>query len=387
LWGARTDDRDLNDERLPVNVIERSLRKVDAFQQRHTATALIYGVIKKYGDDNASTLVANLAYTAFGSVFVLLLLLVTILGLVLSSHPALEKQVLDSTFGQFPIIGTDLQKNIKALHRNSVISLVIAIIGLIWGSLGLAQNGIFTMSQVWNLPGPDRPNYLKRLGRSLYFLLVLAIGLATSTFLAATIPAVHGGSRMLAVAGGVASAIVNFGLYLFAFDVLTPAKISLRRLVPGAALAGVGWTILQALGGFVVGHYLKNETSVYGLFAIVLGLFAWIYLITELTVYAAELNVVLARHLWPRGLVQPPLTEADQRSLAAQALQNRRRPEQQVEVSFDGQLITEGDLVGTGNGHPEPGAKPSPAGDPAAPEVLAAGDEGPRPVTAGGSGP
>jgi YihY family inner membrane protein len=370
-----------------MNVIERSLRKVDAFQQRHTATAVIYGVIKKYGDDNASTLVANLAYTAFGSVFVLLLLLVTILGLVLSSHPALEKQVLDSTFGQFPIIGTDLQKNIKALHRNSVISLAIAIIGLIWGSLGLAQNGIFTMSQVWNLPGPDRPNYLKRLGRSLYFLLVLAIGLATSTFLAATIPAVHGGSRMLAVAGGVASAIVNFGLYLFAFDVLTPAKISLRRLVPGAALAGVAWTVLQALGGFVVGHYLKNETSVYGLFAIVLGLFAWIYLITELTVYAAELNVVLARRLWPRGLVQPPLTEADQRSLAAQALQNRRRPEQQVEVSFDGQLITESDLVGSGNGHPEPGPKPSPAGDPAAPEVLAAGDEGPRPVTAGGSGP
>ena len=87
-------------------------------------------------------------------------------------------------------------------------------------------------------------------------------------------------------------------------------------------MAGVGWTILQALGGFVVGHYLKNDSSVYGLFGIVLGLFAWVYLITELTVYAAELNVVLARHLWPRSMVQPPLTDADRRSLAAQALQN-----------------------------------------------------------------
>ena len=87
-------------------------------------------------------------------------------------------------------------------------------------------------------------------------------------------------------------------------------------------------------------------SSVYGLFAIVLGLFAWIYLITELTVYAAELNVVLARHLWPRSIVQPPLTDADRRSIAAQAVQNRRRPEQSVEVSFDGEPMTEADLLG-----------------------------------------
>jgi YihY family inner membrane protein len=349
-----------------LNVFEKGLRGVDKFQQRHTATAFLFGVIKKFGDDNGGTLVANLAYTAFGSVFVLLLLLVTILGLVLASHPALEKQVLDSTFAQFPIIGTDLQKNIKALHRNSVISLVISVIGLLWGSLGLAQNGIFTMSQVWNLPGPDRPNYWKRLARSVTFLLVLALGLATSTFLAAVIPAVLRGSMLLAVGGGVASAIVNFALYLFAFDVLTPAKIRLRQLAPGAAVAGVGWTILQALGGFVVGHYLKNDSSVYGLFGIVLGLFAWIYLLTELTVYAAELNVVLAKHLWPRSIVQPPLTDADRRSLAAQALQNVRRPEQTVEVSFDGEPIRDADQW-TSNGEKAPSPKaPEPAAAPKA---------------------
>jgi uncharacterized BrkB/YihY/UPF0761 family membrane protein len=237
---------------------------------------------------------------------------------------------------------------------------VISIVGLLWGSLALAQNGIFTMSQVWNLPGPDRPNYVKRLARSVTFLLVLALGLATSTFLAAAIPAVHGGSMLLAVAGGALSAIVNFGLYLFAFDVLTPAKIRLRQLAAGAAVAGVGWTILQAVGGFVVGHYLKNDSSVYGLFGIVLGLFAWVYLITELTVYSAELNVVLARHLWPRSIVQPPLTDADRRSIAAQAVQNIRRPEQRVEVSFDGEPLTDADLLGASNGQKAATPEPEP---------------------------
>jgi uncharacterized BrkB/YihY/UPF0761 family membrane protein len=83
------------------------------------------------------------------------------------------------------------------------------------------------------------------------------------------------------------------------------------------------------------------------LFGIVLGLYAWVYLMTEVTVYAAELNVVLANHLWPRSMVQPPLTDADRRSLAAQATQNRRRPEQRVEVSFDDEPQPDGEPLPT----------------------------------------
>jgi len=52
-------------------------------------------------------------------------------------------------------------------------------------------------------------------------------------------------------------------------------------------------------------------------------------------VYCAETNVVLARRLWPRAIVQPPLTDADRASLAVQALQNQRRPEQHIEVTWD----------------------------------------------------
>ncbi|HUC14425.1 MAG TPA: YihY/virulence factor BrkB family protein [Acidimicrobiales bacterium] len=317
-----------------MNTIERFARKIDVAQQRNRGTSVIFGVMKKFGDDNAGTLVGSLAASAFGSIFPLLLLLFTVLGLVLNSHSGLRADVLHSTLRQFPIIGTDLGNNIKALHRNSAVGLTVGIVGLAWGSLGLAQNGIFTMAQIWNLPGVDRPNYLKRLYRSVIFLVVLGIGLIISTFLAAAVPTARGAIGW-AIAGAVASAVVNFGEYLFAFRVLTPALVSVRQLVPGAALAGFAWTVLQAAGGFVIGRYLKNDNAVYGLFGIVLGLYAWVYLMTEVTVYAAELNVVLARRLWPRSMVQPPLTDADRRSLAAQADQNRRRPEQHIEVSFD----------------------------------------------------
>jgi uncharacterized BrkB/YihY/UPF0761 family membrane protein len=96
---------------------------------------------------------------------------------------------------------------------------------------------------------------------------------------------------------------------------------------------GLAWTLLQALGGYLVHHFLRTD-SVYGVFATVLGLIAWVYIAVQVTVYAAEINVVLARRLWPRAIVQPPLTEADRHSMALQALQNQRRPEQDVLVTF-----------------------------------------------------
>ena len=75
----------------------------------------------------------------------------------------------------------------------------------------------------------------------------------------------------------------------------------------------------------------------YGFFAVVLGLLSWLYLGSEVTLYAAEVNVVLTRRLWPRSILQPPLTKPDKRALVDLAKQEERRPEESVEVSFTGQ--------------------------------------------------
>jgi hypothetical protein len=104
---------------------------------------------------------------------------------------------------------------------------------------------------------------------------------------------------------------VNVGLFLLVFRVLAPRQIPTRQLVAGALVAGVAWQALQAVGGYLVGHYLRHTSQVCGVFAIVLGLLFWLYLGAQVTLYAAELNVVAARRLWPRSLLQPPLANAD----------------------------------------------------------------------------
>ena len=88
------------------------------------------------------------------------------------------------------------------------------------------------------------------------------------------------------------------------------------------------------MGGLLVEHNLRNTSKVYGSFALVLGLIAFLYLSAQMTVYAAEVNVVRARRLWPRSIVQPPLTAADREVLSSLALEGKRRPEQYVGVGF-----------------------------------------------------
>jgi hypothetical protein len=79
---------------------------------------------------------------------------------------------------------------------------------------------------------------------------------------------------------------------------------------------------------------------VYGYFAVVLGLLSWLYLGSQVVLYAAEVNVVMARRLWPRSLLQPPLTTPDQRALVDLAKQQERRPEESVAVRFTSQGTT-----------------------------------------------
>src|SRR5437764_14750246 len=76
-----------------MNPVERVARRVDAVQQRHTPAAFVVGVVKKYTDDNAGVMAAALAHSAFVSIFPLLLVFVTILGLIAAHSPQLRTAV------------------------------------------------------------------------------------------------------------------------------------------------------------------------------------------------------------------------------------------------------------------------------------------------------
>jgi uncharacterized BrkB/YihY/UPF0761 family membrane protein len=189
------------------------------------------------------------------------------------------------------------------------------------------------MAQIWNVPGPERPGFLPRLLRSLGLFAVLGVGMAISGFVSGV--ATIGGQELVSRASALAvAALLNTLLFWSVLRIVTPGEVGWRALVPGACVGGVGYTVLLSVGTALVQHQLRNSQPLYGQFAFVLGLLFWLYLVAQLTMFAAETNVVVARRLWPRSLVPPPLTGADQRVLGDIARQEARRPEQQVDVGF-----------------------------------------------------
>jgi uncharacterized BrkB/YihY/UPF0761 family membrane protein len=316
-----------------VNPIERGLRAVDTFQQGRRPLAFTFGVIKKFGDDSAGSLAALVAYYGFVSLFPLLLILITILGLVVT--PGTENAVVHSVLSQFPVVGSQLTgpKGIHALKAGSVAGLIIGLLGLLWGCQGITQAAQRAMATVWNVPGVVRPGFVPRLGRSAGFVAVLLLNVIVTTVLAG-FAALGGRAWYVRAGAGIITLLVDAGVYILAFRVLTPKTVQTRDLVPGAAAAGLAWAILQYFGTLLVGHQLRHSSQIYGYFGSILGLLAFLYLAAQISLYAAELNVVLARRLYPRSILQPPLTDADLRTLTDIAKAEERRPEQRVDVGY-----------------------------------------------------
>jgi uncharacterized BrkB/YihY/UPF0761 family membrane protein len=132
----------------------------------------------------------------------------------------------------------------------------------------------------------------------------------------------------------VAMLVINCALFFAAFRALTPPPIISRSLVPGALVGSVGFTLLITIGSGLIQHQVRHSSATYGQFGIVIGLVGFLFLLAKISLYGAELNTVLARHLWPRGVRSSKPSDADNRVLYDIAHQQRRRSDQVIGAGF-----------------------------------------------------
>jgi YihY family inner membrane protein len=276
--------------------------------------------------------------------FPLLLLLATILGYALHGNPQLQRHVLDSALAQFPVIGGQITANIQSFH-GSTAGLVIGMLGCVYGGLGIVQAVQNTLNKVWGVPRDSRPNPVRARLRSLLLLAFGGASVIVTTVLSALGAAADaygaslGGSvRALATAAAVT---LNVTLFTVAFKVLTARSVTIGQIRAGAVAAAVTWQALQLAGTLLLGDELKGATATYGLFALVLGLLAWIYVGAVTTVICAEFNAVRAGGMWPRSLLAPftdnaNLTVGDQRAYISYAETERHKTFESIDVSFGG---------------------------------------------------
>ena len=325
------------------------LDRLDRYQRKHRRVGLPIALFYKFFDDQGGYLAALITYYGFLSIVPLLLLGTATLGFLLAGNVELEQRVLESTLSQFPVIGDQLTGP-EGLSGSSI-AVIVGSLGAVYGALGVVQAAQNAMNIAWAVPRNKRPDpFMSRL-RSALLLLTAGLAILATTALAAigSSRASTGGGLdvVLEVGATVIAVTLNTVVFTFAFRLLTVADISIRDVLPGAAIAAVVWQLLQTAGVAFVENVVQEADPTNGVFALVLGLIAWTYVGAVTLVLCVELNVVLAQQLYPRALMTPfsddvDLTPADRKAYTGYATAQQAKGFQDIDVDFenDGQNAT-----------------------------------------------
>lgn len=319
--------------------------RLDEYQRTHRRAGFPLAVFYKFFDDQGNYLAALITYYAFWSLFPMLLLASSILGFVLQGDGELQQQILDSTLSRFPVIGDEI--GTPAGLQGSGIALTIGVFGSIYGALGVAHATQNAMNIAWAVPRNRRPNPILLRARSLVLLATSGIAIIATTIVSTL------GSSLVALGSDleawlrflvlIGTMLLNAFIFALLFRLATPHKHSFSEAAAGALFVATVWQLLQLVGTAYISQYVKDASSATnGVFAVVLGMIAWIYLGALAVVFGAEINVVRVERLYPRALLTPftdnvDLTSADRRAYTRYAQGQTHKGFESVDVSFDRQ--------------------------------------------------
>jgi len=324
-----------SDDTREVDVaIKDQLEKLDRAQQEHRKLGIAAATFKKFSEDGSTNLASMIAFWAFFSIFPLFLALVTILGYVLPAGTRVN--VLKHVASFFPLLDP------STLHSltGSWWPLLVGVVSALWSGLAVVKTTQTAFNSVWEIPKKDRPGFVEKLERSLLALGTIGVGLVVATIISGFVTGQSVGVNLGwygRLAGYVIAILLDVGLFVAAFRMLTDREISVRDVLPGALLAGIAFWILQQISSFIISRHLSSAQNTYGNFATVITMLWWFYLQAQITLLGAQLNVVLKEKLHPRSLFGGPETEADARALEAYAQEETYHERQEVESRVDTQ--------------------------------------------------
>ena len=300
------------------------------------------GIVYKFFDDQGGYLAAVMSYYAFVAIFPILLIAASVLGFVLQGHPHLQQEILTSALAQFPIVGDQLGR--PEGIQGSTTAVVFGTLAALYGIVGLGQAAQNAVNVAWAIPRNSRLNPVVSRLRGVVWL--VAAGLAL--LLVAVITSLGGNLDVLGVQlgdgaqwiGVVLTVVLTTGVLALMLQLSTPQRERLRDLLPGAVTIALLWQVLQVVGGAYVEHVIKRASQMNAVFAVVLGLVALLYIGTVIAILGLEVNVVLAKRLYPRALLTPftdnvQLTEADKRVYVEYAKAQRHKGFERIRVSFE----------------------------------------------------
>lgn len=314
-----------------MDPIVRLVRRFDSFQQKHAFLGFPYAVIKKHGEDNGGYQAALITYYGFVSLFPLILVAVMVLQLLFHNNAHIQSDVIGDITSFFPIVGDQLKHNIHTSKTG--LGLVIAILFTLYGARGGADALRFTLDNMWQIPHHRRAGFPKNILRSLGIIGTGALGLVAVVAVSG-FSSVFGHALWVKIILNVLGVIGLTGILTVVFRIAASRSIAIKDTLAGSLIAAVTIQLLLTFGSILVKNQLRGFNSLYGTFAVVLGLLFWIYLLAQVIVYSIEIDTVRSLKLWPRSITPEHETEADRQAYDLYVKSARRIPEEKVLVRF-----------------------------------------------------
>ena len=290
--------------------IDKNISRIDRWQQRKPIRSFAGAVIKKYSDDDGGYQAALLTYYGFLSLFPLLLVLVTLLQIWFHNNDVVRHDISTSIGHFFPLLGTQLESQIHGLHKAGV-GLVIGFLLTIYGARGAADAFRHTVDNMWHIPRDKRVGFPRSLLHSFAIMCAAAAGFGATVVVSAFTGGL-GHAWWTKTLANILGAVILMGVIAYCYRIATNGRLRVRFMLLGAAIAAILIELLLSFGGVFVAHQLKHLDSLYGTFAVVLGLLVWLYFMSQIVLLSAEIDVVRHFGLWPRSFTGKHPTPADE---------------------------------------------------------------------------
>jgi membrane protein len=259
---------------------------------------------QQYGTTRGAVLAGGVAYIGLFSVFSILLVGFTLLGLVLGRRSSLQEPVLTAVDNQLPglldvgpdggLVPPDALFADDVLSVTGFVALVVALVsGLGW--LDATREGIRAM---FDLGSDDRP-FVRKKAMDVATLATLGLAILASALLSVVVNAaaeallgalgVDGGwlASLFVRALGVAVVLaLDTAIFVILLRLLSGVHLPWRQVRAGALLGAVGLGLLKLFGGLLLG-LVGGDNPLLATSAVLVGLLVWMNLVSRVVLLAA----------------------------------------------------------------------------------------------------
>jgi membrane protein len=257
----------------------------------------VLSVNERVGAVGGGAFSSALALAALLSVFPLVLVGIAIVGFLSVNDIDLAAETVERLGLEGDAASTMLDAFSTAERTRGTVTLV-GVLGLLWSGFAVVDAASAMVNAVWQVTGRGLIGKLHELAW---------LAGAGGVFLVSI-----GSVSLVRIVPGpaiVPSLLVGFALdtllVMWTFRALANVGVPWRAHLPGAIVAGVGFTVLKLIAGFYVPRLVTSSSALYGSIGVVFALLAWFVLAAKLLMYSAAYNVL--RHERGHGTVTVPI--------------------------------------------------------------------------------